>query len=231
MALTWDNHKPELFNKSLYPDPAQMDELLRERRTIRDYSNKKIEKSILEEITGYATYAPTHDFDLRAIIIDDDKIIAHIDELIFKFSACIYKWLYKLGLIRSLIKMFTPYSEFEYLKARPKLEHMLKRNRGFKTKPAAIILIIGHNRIPLSLESAQYALYNVDLYAQSKGIACRNLVGNQMILNRSKAFRKMLGLKKDERIYGTLTLGYPAVKFRNKVTGKQIKVQWNTSLN
>lgn len=50
-----------------------------ERRTIRDYTDKKIYKSILKEITEYAIYAPTHNFDLRAIIVDDDEIISLID--------------------------------------------------------------------------------------------------------------------------------------------------------
>ena len=35
-------------------------------------------------------------------------------------------------------------------------------------------------------------------------------------LHRSKAVRKRLGLEKHERIFGTLGLGYPAVRFRNK---------------
>ncbi|MGD0342328.1 MAG: hypothetical protein ABSA76_11560 [Bacteroidales bacterium] len=92
-------------------------------------------------------------------------------------------------------------------------------------------MIVGNNKVPLSLESAQYALYNIDLYAQSKGIACRNLVGNQMILNRNVKFRKLIGLDKNEKFFGTITMGYSAIKFRNKVLGKHIKIQWNTVKN
>lgn len=90
-------------------------------------------------------------------------------------------------------------------------------------------MIIGNKKTPLSLESAQYALYNIDLYAQTKGIACRNLVGNQMILNGNKQFKKSIGLARNEKIYGTIALGYPAVRFRNKVAGKKIWIQWNAS--
>jgi NAD-dependent dihydropyrimidine dehydrogenase PreA subunit/nitroreductase len=230
-ALTWDNHEPELFNKSLYPDPAQIEELLKERRTIRNYTNEKIDKSVLEDIAGYAIYAPTHNFNLRTIIIDDEQIINQMDDLICKFSVQTYKWLYKPRFIHSLIKILAPDREFEYLKAKPKLEIIQKRNKGLKSKPAAIIMIAGDKRVPLTSESAQYALYNIDLYAQTRGIACRNLVGNQMIFNRNKKFRKLIGLDRNEKIFGTITMGIPAVKFINKITGKKIKIQWNTIKN
>lgn len=230
-AITWDNVKPEMFDKSLYPDSQNFGELLMQRRTIRDYTSQKIDKPLLEEIANFAIYAPTHNFNFRTIIIDDDHIINQIDSLIYEFSINIYKWLYKPKIIRLLIKIFSPDREFEYLKVKPKLENVQKRNRGFKTKPAAIILIIGNRKIPLTLESAQYALYNIDLYAQTKGIACRNLVGNQMILNANRKFKGIIGLDKNEKIFGAITMGYSTIKFRNKVLGKQINIQWNSQKN
>ncbi len=226
-ALTWDNVQPQPFDKSLYPRSTQLEELLKERRTIRDFTNKKIEKPLLEEIVNMAIYAPTHNFNFRAVIIDDEDILETADSLILRFSALLYKWIYKLKVMGFLMKLFAPDMKQEFLKAKPKLEIALKRNRAFKTMPAAMILIVGHKRLPLSLESAQYALYNMDLYAQSKGLACRNLVGNQMILNRSRKFRKMIGLDKKEKIFGTILMGYPAIKFRNKVAGKNFNIQWN----
>lgn len=229
-ALTWDDVKPEVFNRSLYPDPVQFAELLMERRTVRDFKDKKIERALLEEIAGYAVYAPTHNFNLRVIIIDNENIISLADSIVLRSSNSIYKWFYKPGIINILVRLFTPGLESEFLQAKPKLESARKRDKAFRTDPAAIILIIGNKRIPLSLESAQYALYNIDLYAQTKGLACRNLVGNQAMLNRNRYFRRLTGLKRNEKILGTILLGYPAVKFRNKVLGKKIGIQWNASL-
>jgi len=135
--------------------------------------------------------------------------------------------LYKPKIIHHIIRLLTPEREHEYLKAKPKMEASLRRKRNFKTTPPAIIMIIADRRVPLSLESAQYALYNIDLYAQTKGLGCRNLVGNQVFLNKSKLFRRLIGLKKHEKIFGTIAIGYPSIKFRNKVDGKQFKIQWN----
>ena len=226
-ALSWNNINPAKYNKELFPDSFQIEELLKERRTIRDFKNKKIDRKLLEEIVNYMIYAPTHNFDMRAIIIDEETLINEIDRIIYKFSLRIYRLFYKPKLIHHIIKLLTPEREHEYLKAKPKLVSILKRKRNFKTTPPAIVMIVADKRVPLSLESAQYALYNIDLYAQIKGLGCRNLVGNQMFLNRSKSIRNLLGLEKHERIFGTIAIGYPSVKFRNKVNGKQSNIQWN----
>ncbi len=114
----------------------------------------------------------------------------------------------------------------EMQQAKPKMESALERGHSFH-RPPAIVFIVGDKRIALSEASAQYALYNMILYAQAKGIgSC--LWGNaQIFLDRNKAARKRLGLQKHEHIFGAVALGYPAVKFRNKVEGKALSIQWN----
>ncbi len=226
-ALSWDKSKPVPFNKKLYPSPAQMDELLKERRTTRDFVKRPVGRALLEEIADYGVYAPTHNFNLRTIIIDNESIIGLIDRIIFNYTKGIYNFFFKPKIFEKLANLFAPAYKNEYLKVKPKLEASLERGRQFKTPPAAILFIIADKRVYLSLESAQYALYNMDLYAQARGLACRNLVGNQMILNGSKELRKKLNLKKHERIFGTLCIGWPAVKFKNKVNGRRMPVQWN----
>jgi len=225
-ALSWNNIKPKKYNKELLPDSNQLDELLKERRTIRDFKLKKISKDFLEELVNYAIYSPTHSFHLRAIIIDNESVINQIDKIIFKFSSRIYQFLFQPKFIYTIVRLVTPDREYEYLKAKPKLEAALKRGRNFKTIPPAIIMIIADKRIPLSVESAQYALYSINLYAHVKGLGCRILVGNQMFLNRSKSIRHTLGLKKFEKIVGTMAIGYPSIRYRNKVEGKKIETVW-----
>jgi hypothetical protein len=88
-------------------------------------------------------------------------------------------------------------------------------------------MVVEEKRTPLNLESAQYATYSMDLSAQTLGSGCRNLVGDQSILNRSRELRQGLRLKKSERIFGLLGVGYPGVRFVNKVEGRSLPLQWN----
>jgi NAD-dependent dihydropyrimidine dehydrogenase PreA subunit/nitroreductase len=225
-ALSWDNVQPTAFNKELLPSDKQVDELLKERRTVRDFSDRKIDKILLGEIINYGIYAPANSFDFRVIIVDDDEIKALIDKILMQVTLRIYN-LIRYSILQKISRLISPVLEAEFIKAKSKISVVVERNTVFPTFPSAFIIIIADKRVPLSLESAQYALYNMNLYSQTKGLGCRNLVGNQGILNKNKSFRKRLGLKKNERICGMMGIGYPKFKFKNKVEGKKMSIQWN----
>jgi nitroreductase len=107
------------------------------------------------------------------------------------------------------------------------MEGDLARGRTYDTLPAAVVFIAGDRRIGLSEASAQYALYNMILYAQARGIGSRLKGTGPIMLDRSKAAKRLLGLRRKEHILGTLELGYPAVRFHNKVEGKTMSIKWN----
>lgn len=99
-------------------------------------------------------------------------------------------------------------------------------NGTLVSNPAAVVFIVGDRRIALSEASAQYALYNMILYAQAKGIGGCLRGAGQIFLDRNRTARERLQLQKQEHILGTLLLGYPAIKFRNKVEGKKLSIEW-----
>lgn len=227
LAISWDNNEPIPFNKKNLPNSQHIDELLKERRTTRKFKKEKLPRTLVEEIVQYAIYAPTHNFQLRAIIVDDAQTLNQIDQTVFLYNNKIYRYLYKPRFIYSLIKLLAPFYIDEYLKAKPKLESSMSIGRAYESMPPVIIFIVGDSRVPLSQESAQYAIYNVNLYAMTKGLGCRILVGNQMFLNKDKTIRKKLKLSRHEKIFATIGMGFPDVEFKNKVTGKKIPIQWN----
>ncbi len=47
-----------------------------------------------------------------------------------------------------------------------------------------------------------------------------------IVLDRNRDARTRLGLRKREHILGILLLGYPAVKFVNKVEGRTMPIAW-----
>lgn len=226
-ALRWNETPPVPFDKSLFPSADQLDELFKQRRTIRYFTKKKPEQHLIEEIVQYGAYAPTHNFNFRVVVVDNEEILEQIDRVVFAYNQKIYRYLYKPKIVHALIKTFFPSQEHEYLKARPKLEKSVRWGRGYQSMPPVLVLIVGDKRIPLSLESAQYALYTMDLYARTKELGCRNLVGNQMFLNRSKALKHRLQIADHEKIFATMGLGYPAKTFRNKVMEKTLPIGWN----
>jgi NAD-dependent dihydropyrimidine dehydrogenase PreA subunit/nitroreductase len=225
-ALSWDGVPPATYEPRRLPSPEQLDELLKERRTIRSFKRQAIERPLLEEVVSYGAYAPAHSYALRAVVADDEETLSLLDQAVMRFNARLYNLVFRPRVVGLLARWSGPTYESEYLKVKPKLERALASGQAYPSPPAAFVFLVGDRRVPLAAESAQYALYNMALYAQLKGLGCRNLVGNQMIFNRSRAVRARLGLHRRERIYGTLGLGYPAVKFRNKVQGRSMALCW-----
>jgi NAD-dependent dihydropyrimidine dehydrogenase PreA subunit len=193
-ALSWNHQAPERFDKFQLPSPRQLVELLRERRTIRFFAAEKMERNLIEEIVAMGVFAPTNNYAMRAIVVDDRAQIGELDRLVMKFVKRVYKILYCpktiFALLRRLTSAFTPTDK-------AKMEHDI--SAGSTTRnAAATVFIVGDRRIALSQDSAQYALYNMILYAHLPGIGTRLRGPGPIMLDRSAAARRMLGLGKHE---------------------------------
>jgi len=226
-SLSWDSVAPVPFEDEKLPSSEQMAELFGQRRTVRQFQPQKLDRNLLGEIVAIGIYAPTHNFELRAIVVDDDTLIDAVDAAVISFSRKVYFWVYRNRLLACIARLCGSSVANEFARAKPKLEHSLELGKAYKSRPPAIILIVGDRKTPLSLESAQYALYTMNLYAMTRQVACRNLVGNQMIFNRNRKLRKELGIVQGERIFAAMAVGLPAIRFRNKVMGKKMRLSWN----
>jgi hypothetical protein len=161
------------------------------------------------------------------IIIDDTTIVDLMDKVLTRYTSKIYGLLFKPRIIYRIMKLFAPGMKDEYNRAKTKLEIGVKSGSILRSRPAAFMALVGSKHTPLNLESAQYAVYNLTLMAQSIGLGCRNLVGNQSILNRDREFRKEMNLGRADQIFGLVGIGHPSVKYKNKVEGRALPIQWN----
>lgn len=226
-ALAWDRVPSTVFDAKRMPTPEQMDELLKQRRTVRHFKPDPISRSLLETLANYSAQAPTHSHNFRMLIIDDSSIMNVVDKALTQYSFRIYQLLFRPKCIYWLMKLVAPSMKEEYFRGKTKIETVVKRGSVLQSRPAAFIAVIGSKHTPLNLESAQYAVYNMTLVAQAMKLGCRNLVGNQAILNRNTSFRKAVNLSKADRIFGLIGVGHPSVEYRNKVDGRRMQVQWN----
>lgn len=224
-ALSWDGQAPIAFDRKRLPTAEQLDELFKERRSIRRFKRKKIAQPLLEEIVQYGFFAPTHDFNLRVIVVDDDGLINALDQAIVAYC----RWIYHLAFQFKVIGLLAGLLGFsgELIRARPKLEAAVRNGHAFHSMPTAIILVVGGKKTALSEASAQYALANMMYYAQVKGVGTCLWANGPIFIDKNRAARRRLGIQPNERIYGAMYMGYPAVRFSNKVTGKAPAIHWN----
>ena len=101
-------------------------------------------------------------------IVDDDALIATLDQAIVANCRWIYSLAYRIKM-GGLLAGWFGYAE-EMDRARPKIEATLRMGHAFHSIPTAFIFIVGAKKVPLSEASAQYALANMMYYAQVKGV-------------------------------------------------------------
>jgi nitroreductase/NAD-dependent dihydropyrimidine dehydrogenase PreA subunit len=224
-ALRWDDVLPPRFDRKRLPLPDQLDELFRERRSIRRFKKTKIDRALLEEIAQYGAFAPTHAFHLRSIIVDDESLIQLLDQAILMNCQRIHQLAYRFR-IASLVADWFGYAE-EMARAKPKIEAAIQQGHAFHSMPTALIFIVGNKKVPLSDVSAQYALANMMYYAQVKGVGICLWANGPLFIDKHREARRHLGIAPGERIFGAMYMGYPVIRFSNKVSGKTMAIQWN----
>jgi nitroreductase/Pyruvate/2-oxoacid:ferredoxin oxidoreductase delta subunit len=221
----WDHAAPACLERGRLPSAEQLDELFGTRHSIRHFRKAKIDRALLSEIVDAGAYAPTEDFHLRVIAVDDEEIIAQIDRFLFELTVKIYRRFFKLKLIGELAKL-TGFSH-TYQRTASKLQHVIERGHALGTLPAAFLFVVGDKRLPLSRDSAQHALANMTYAAWARHVGSCLSGNGPMYLDNDTTIRKRLGLAKRQNILGALMLGYPELKFSNRVMGKTLPIDWN----
>lgn len=223
-ALSWDNIESKKINADILPKPEQIKEFLKARRSIRKFKDKPIERNILEDIAIMSKYAPTNNYNIDVIIVDDQSLINELETECIKFIQRAYNVFYKHKIIFNFMKKITPAMNST---DKIKMERTLKRGNVFQGAPVLMILA-ADKRISHTELSSQYALYNMALYAQSLGIGSCISGAGKSILSRSKKAKKLLNLPKHKYIQAILFLGYSNINFRNKVEGIKPKIRFCT---
>lgn len=218
-ALSWDGVTPVAYDEAQLPSPAQLDELFKQRRSIRFFKQDRIARPLLERIVRCGIYAPTNNHDLRAVVVDDAAVIGELERTVVRFNLRMHKLFFKPRIVFALLRRITP-AISQQVKAK-----MEGRVRDL-FNPAAVVFIVGDSRIAFSEASAQAALDQMTFYAHAHGVGSCLWGAGVIILDRNKAARERLGLQKREHVLGALLLGYPAVRFVNKVEGRAMDTEW-----
>ncbi|MFW9881603.1 MAG: nitroreductase family protein [Candidatus Thorarchaeota archaeon] len=180
IAFNFDDITETLSFNAIY-------KLLRSKRSIRQYKNKKVPKEVIEKIINCIRYAPTamNKRSLKCLVISDDQKINEF--------------------IDSIIKAIEEDEDRELYKK--------KREKGidpfFHKAPHILIL---HSNNKWDNTNATIAITYAMLGAETLGMGSCWIGGVQIFLNEKKQIMKNLFGIEDE-IYGIMIFGYPKVKY------------------
>lgn len=199
-VFSWDNIEPQNINSEMLPKPEQIKEFLKQRRSIRKFKDKPIERSLLEDIAVMSKYAPTNNYSIDVIIVDEPCLINQLEIECIEFIKRIHSIFYKYKIIFNFMRKITPtINQIDKIK----IERTLNRGSIFQNAPALIILV-ADKRIPHIELSSQYSLYNMILYSQTLGLGSCISGAGKMILSRNRRVKKLLNLPPNKDVQGIL---------------------------
>ncbi len=220
----------------LGPGPATPPEvlllLLRERRSVRVYRDEPIEKEVLERILDAGRYAPTgrNSQNVHYVVLKSPEEIAQLREMTLAFYEKIFAQVRgRVGAF--FLNLFVGRRMVEYLRESiPKVDHakeLIEQGEDclFYHAPA-VMVVHAESWDSCSAFNCAVALYNCSLMTHTLGVGCCFNGYLESAINNGRRIKKWLGIPRDHRCFGAMTLGYQEVKYQQLVGRDPAKVMW-----
>lgn len=202
------------LKRDILPQPEQLLELLRARRSNRAFTNKEVPQELLDQIVEAAYLAPTagNGQELSfTLVTDPDMLQKIVDFTIETYEAAIKKL--SNPFLKPLINLTAPSAKA----ALPKLKGVVKtHHRGVDIilrNAKAILFIHTPASSTFGRQDANLAYQNGSLMAESLGVSqfYTGFICSAADLDKSGKLAKMLQI--DGKIHAGMALGMPAFKF------------------
>ncbi|MEN8140566.1 MAG: nitroreductase family protein [Thermodesulfobacteriota bacterium] len=209
------------------PEPAELVQLLRSRRSCRNFLARPVATEILSDLVKIGTTAPsgTNSQGWTFTILPDREQVAALGGLTANFfhrlnkkaANPVWRLAARLFAADRLGNYYRRY--FPSVAAGLKAWDEQGEDRLFHGAPAAI-LVGGKGAASCPAEDALLASQNICLAAHAMGLgSC--LIGFVVeAIRRDRALQRRLALGPDEKIYAVIALGYPAEEYHG-LTGRR----------
>ena len=214
------------------PNTAQLMELLRSRRSIREFRKKPVERALIEQIIEGAQFAPSgHNVQSTEYIVVQDPAVL---KQVVKLTIDQYKWwqsLLRNPVIRPVTRLMMGAKGQsmldELVKSFTNLISQYEQGADPILRETSTLLIFHADR------HAGFAGVNANLALQNASLVCETLklgafYAGYMVAgsNFNAGLTKLLKLPPDHKIYAGLAIGYPRVHYKNWIERKPARIQW-----
>jgi nitroreductase len=229
------DYESDLFPlPAIGPDQAEFINLLDTRRSIRSFSDKAVEKEVLEQIVDQISKAPMgfppHTTCLT-VVHDREKINQAIPLIIELYGKLIR--MMQNSLIRYFIKRQIPADKFYSLKdhvmpSLPRRISDMQKGQGDSITRGAPVFVFFHADKTASgyIENAHIALTYGLLAAHAAGLgALANGLVAQAV-EKSEKLRVLFNIPGEHEIVTCMVLGYPKHKYPKGIKRQLAGVNW-----
>lgn len=219
------------INHEFVPSIEQITELLKARRSIREFEDKPVEKELIEKIIDGARFAPSahNTQSTEFVVVQDKEVLNKITELtthflnkiINQFSNPILKKFFLLvakdeaDSVINLLPLIKVYVE------------NIEEGKDMILHNAPVLLIFHAKRnIIFSSVNANLALQNASLIAEGLGLGSFYGGFVTAACERDNSIQKLLSIPSTHQVYAAMALGYPKFKYNNWIEKRPPKIEW-----
>ncbi|MBN2358581.1 MAG: nitroreductase family protein [Deltaproteobacteria bacterium] len=229
------NHFTRIENRQPV-EPAAAQELLRQRRSVRNYKPDEVPRDLLEQIARVAAYAPTsahggEGWVRSATIVSGRADMQRVLELAVEY-------------LRELRGMLDLFVVKQMARFRPELqrafgmlpdlemrlaEHAAGRDVILYSAPAAIFVHTPRQTAEPQVD-CDAALYAMMIAAQAHGLGtCWNgwltKAGDAFKARRATGLRRLLAIPDHHDVLAAMTIGYPALRLHS-IPQRETAIHW-----
>jgi nitroreductase/NAD-dependent dihydropyrimidine dehydrogenase PreA subunit len=213
------------------PSYEQMRQMIVTRRSIRTFQKRPVEKEIVEKLIDGARFAPSakNTQSTKFIAVQDESLLHEIASITAAWLGMaaqrlknrLWRKLYILLGERDVEKMARSIGQFELI-----AEQMRKNVDLILFEAPALLLFHANKRVRFAEVNANLALHNAMMLASSLGLGTLYTGYVVTACGHDKTIPRLLGLAKNEKVYGGLAIGYPEIEFSKWVDRHPARVRW-----
>lgn len=217
----------------LVPSYDALLELIRSRRSKRDFRAKPVEKEKLEQILDAARFAPSgHNAQsTEFVIVQDQKMIHTIGQLTadgLKKMATTFTSPIGRVVMRAMIgKRATEYVS-ELAPEFDTLASMYENGNDIILNDPPVLILFCADGVggTMTRTNATLALHHAALAVETLGLGCFYCGFISTVSERDDSIAKFVGLPETHKIFGALAVGYPKLTFKKWPERNPAKVTW-----
>jgi nitroreductase/NAD-dependent dihydropyrimidine dehydrogenase PreA subunit len=201
------------YKSELHPSNDQIEQLIKHRRSIRNFKDKKVDRDILDKLIDIARYAPTggNSQQVQWLVYDNPETIKELASKVMEF-------------FRKIADSGNPFAE------KYNVSFLLKRwdagNDVIFRGATALALVHSPKMYGASLIDNTIALSYLDLAASNFGLGTCWAGFFMIAVSQSPEFANFLDLPEGNICTGGLMLGYPKYKYHRIPERKEANIIW-----
>lgn len=224
-------HGVHQVREDLLPSFEQVRELIRTRRSIRNFLDRPVERGLIEKVIDGARYAPSakNTQSTQFIVVDDRDVLGKIASMTAGWLGRSAKKL-RNPIIRGIYLMRGVTTKEEFARWTGQFE-LTARNmeKGIDTilyNAPALILFHADKNVRFAEANANLALQNATFTACTLGLGSFYTGYVVSACAHDREIPRLLGVPGGQRIYAGLTLGYPKIGFSSWIERNPAKIRW-----